>query len=171
MGRGYFSSHEIEVLKRNRYVNDVDDKRILYSNDFKKHFIQEYMKGKRPSQIFKESGFNVQILGDKRIERACSRWRQVYEAGGLDAFDGEKTRDLRKTKTTELEEQVETLTAKLKRTEEAYGEKRQKINDLQNELDNLRLMVVRLNKRNTELENQIEKLSTYSNSREAVQAL
>lgn len=83
MGRGRLTEEEIKELKNNPYVIDVDDSRIVYSNEFKKLFMEEYCAGKKPTQIFMEQGFDVKALGSKRIERACARWRESYNAGTL----------------------------------------------------------------------------------------
>ena len=83
MGRGRFSSSEIALLKANKYVIDVNETRIIYSNEFKHHFIKEYKLGKKPTCIFQEDGFSPEVLGSKRIERACARWREADAAGTL----------------------------------------------------------------------------------------
>ena len=74
MGRGNFTKTEMETLLRNPYVADVNEKSISYSTEFKFLFMNEYIKGKRPTQIFRDAGFDIGILGSKRIERAwCCR--------------------------------------------------------------------------------------------------
>ena len=83
MGRGNFTKAEMETLLRNPYVSDVNEKSISYSTEFKFLFMDEYMKGKRPTQIFRDAGFDIGILGSKRIERACARWKESYESGTL----------------------------------------------------------------------------------------
>ena len=37
----------------------------------------------RPVQIFRDAGFDIDMLGSKRIERACARWKESYESGTL----------------------------------------------------------------------------------------
>ena len=86
MARGKLSPEEVKILKENPYVSDVDDTRINYTNEFKFLFMQEYQRGKKPTQIFREAGFNTNILGLKRIERAASRWKKSYEAGSLGTY-------------------------------------------------------------------------------------
>ena len=54
MGRGNFTKTEMETLLRNPYVADVNEKSISYSTEFKFLFMDEYIKGKRPTQIFRE---------------------------------------------------------------------------------------------------------------------
>lgn len=90
MGRKSLKTEDVGDLTANKYVLDVDRGRIFYTPEFKKHFISEYNKGKKPSEIFRDAGFDPDVLGNKRIERACSRWRVVYNEKGLDAFDKDR---------------------------------------------------------------------------------
>ncbi len=91
MGRGKLSSDEIRLLSENPNVLEVNANRIIYTNEFKKRFMEEYLSGhKGPTQIFRDAGFDTAILGSKRIERAAARWRESYAAGSLGAYkDGE----------------------------------------------------------------------------------
>lgn len=75
MGRREFTEAEIQELEKNPYVDDVNSVRIIYSEGFKQHFVREYMKGIKPTQIFREAGFDVELIGYKRIERATARWK------------------------------------------------------------------------------------------------
>lgn len=84
MGRGQFTQAEIEELRENPHVHDVNRTSISYSKEFKQQFMEEYKKGKRPVQIFRDAGFDPVVLGSKRIERACARWKEAYRSGTLD---------------------------------------------------------------------------------------
>lgn len=79
MAKDRFTKEEIEVLKKNPFVINVNEVRILYSDDFKKHFIEEYRKGVGPTQIFRDAGFDPKVIGGKRIERAAARWRKAFK--------------------------------------------------------------------------------------------
>lgn len=83
MGRKELSVEEISILEKNPYVKSVDSLRIVYSEEFKKHFIREYIKGKSPSTIFREAGLVPDVLGNKRVEKAGYRWRKAYREGRL----------------------------------------------------------------------------------------
>ena len=83
MGRGKLSEEEIRILKKNPYVVDVNERGISYSEEFMFLFIREYVQGRKPTDIFRSAGFDTKILGSKRIERACARWKESYEAGTL----------------------------------------------------------------------------------------
>lgn len=78
MGKGKLNEQEQEILRSNRFVLNVSEARITYSKDFKNRFAEEYHAGKKPKQIFIDAGFDPQILGPKRIERAAAKWRKLY---------------------------------------------------------------------------------------------
>ena len=89
MARGMLSSAEMDILKKNPYVEDVNRQRILYTYEFKCFFMEQYLAGKRPVDIFRQAGFDVPMLGEKRIERATARWRAMYAANGMEALRGQ----------------------------------------------------------------------------------
>ena len=89
MARGMLSSAEMEILQKNPYVEDVNRQRILYTYEFKCFFMEQYLAGKRPVDIFRQAGFDVSMLGEKRIERATARWRAMYAANGMEALRGQ----------------------------------------------------------------------------------
>lgn len=78
MGRGSFTLAELHDLETNPNVIRVSDNRIIYTRAFKVHFVDEYRKGKKPTQIFREAGFDTKVLGSKRIERAAANWKETY---------------------------------------------------------------------------------------------
>ena len=96
MARGMLSSAEMDVLKKNPYVEDVNRQRILYTYEFKCFFMEQYLAGKRPVDIFRQAGFDVPMLGEKRIERATARWRAMYAANGMEALRGQVKADAKK---------------------------------------------------------------------------
>lgn len=83
MGRGKLTSEEIRILSKNPYVVSVNEDRIVYSDAFKKYFVKQYFMGEKPRDIFRSAGFDLKILGSKRVERASYRWRESFEAGTL----------------------------------------------------------------------------------------
>ena len=83
MSRQSFTEKQLQDLKDNPNVLEATSKRIVYTVDFKKKFIEEYRNGKGPREIFLDGGFDVDALGYKRIERASDRWRTAYNEGRL----------------------------------------------------------------------------------------
>ena len=61
----------------------VSEKSITYTNEFKIHFIAEYNNGKNSRIIFEEAGFDIDIIGIRRVENAGTRWRKAYKENGV----------------------------------------------------------------------------------------
>lgn len=83
MSKKLFTEEEIKVLSKNPYVKSVSSKGITYTEEFKHIFIAENEKGKLPRQIFEECGFDVDVIGMKRIKSSGNRWRTAYQANGV----------------------------------------------------------------------------------------
>ncbi|QQP11941.1 IS3 family transposase [Lysinibacillus agricola] len=83
MSKIIFSPKQILQLQKNPNVQQVSERTITYTDTFKSQFIDEYFAGKTPRQIFKEYGFDEEIIGIKRIEQSAFRWRKAYEKNGL----------------------------------------------------------------------------------------
>lgn len=83
MSKITFDEKTIELLRTNPYIAKVSEKSITYSDEFKRLFIEEYLKGKTPKVIFTEFGFDIEILGVKRYEQAAARWIRSYRKDGI----------------------------------------------------------------------------------------
>lgn len=73
MSKIIFSTKEIKKLQNNLNVQRVSERAITYIESFKNRFIDEYLVGKLPRQIFIENGFDVNVIGMKRIEQSAYR--------------------------------------------------------------------------------------------------
>lgn len=78
-----FTEEQKNILNKNPNVEAVESTRIIYTEAFKEYYVRNYLAGKKPTEIFIEAGFDPGILGNKRIERASSRWRKLYADGAL----------------------------------------------------------------------------------------
>ena len=67
MGKKYFTQEQVEQLRQNKYVKNVSEKAITYTEEFKEVFLLEYNEGKLPSQILDEMGFDYKVLGERRV--------------------------------------------------------------------------------------------------------
>jgi putative transposase len=86
-----FSTDQVAVLKANQYVKTASEKSITYTDEFKRHFMSESLQGKVAKQIFREAGFNVEVLGKHRIKSFAKKWRMRYrEEGSLSLEDKRK---------------------------------------------------------------------------------
>jgi hypothetical protein len=85
-----FSKEEQVLLLRNKNVTNVTDKSITFSDEFKVNSIQSYAKGKFPAEIFRDAGFNLNIIGNKNPRKCINRWKRIYLTIGEDGLMGEK---------------------------------------------------------------------------------
>jgi putative transposase len=83
MSKITFTDKEIKLLQKNTNVQRVSSLAITYTDDFKNKFMDEYLAGKFPKQIFEENGFDINVIGVKRIEQSAHRWKKAYEKDGL----------------------------------------------------------------------------------------
>lgn len=83
MSKITFNDEQIQILSKNPYVLKISNKTINYSEEFKRKFIVESSKGILPKQIFRNNGFDPNVLGIKRIEQCASRWRKKYLENGI----------------------------------------------------------------------------------------
>jgi len=120
MPRKFFNDIEIKSLSNNPYVKSVSSKGITYTDEFKRIFIAESNNGKLPRTIFQENGFDIEVLGIVRIQRAASRWRTAYKKEGVlglqDTRKGNSGRPTQKElsleeKNARLEAQIQLLRA------------------------------------------------------------
>ena len=68
MSKKLFSSKDIEILSKNKYVKKVSEKGITYIDEFKRLFIAENEKDKFPRNVFWECDYDIDIICLKRIK-------------------------------------------------------------------------------------------------------
>lgn len=109
-----FTEKEQIQLKCNPNVKAVSEKAITYSDEFKRHFIEEYEKGKFPREIFEKAGLDVGLIGIERVKASSKRWRAAYRKHGVkglqDARKDNSGRPMDRELT--LEEKIARLEAK-----------------------------------------------------------
>jgi transposase len=111
MSKITFTEKEIEILAKNPYVKSVSSKGITYTNEFKRLFISEYDNGKLPRQIFEENGFDIDIIGLRRVRSSTSRWCAAYKENGITGL--QDTRRINSGRPNEKELSLEEKYARL----------------------------------------------------------
>lgn len=135
MTQKIFTSQQLAQLKLNPYVKNVSAKAITYTEEFKGFFIDEYHKGKMPSEIFQEAGFDLEALGPIRIQKASRRWRSAYQEHGLVGLEDARKHTSGRPLERELspEEKYARLEAKLNLVE-AENELLKKLDQLERQM-------------------------------------
>jgi hypothetical protein len=81
-GKMRFSENEILQIESNANVLHVAERSIAYQPTFKLAAVLSYQEGKKPTEIFLEAGFNIEIIGRKNPLQCLKRWRKIYAAQG-----------------------------------------------------------------------------------------
>ena len=72
MSKIIFSDNEVKNLIKNKYVKNVTNKAITYTDEFKEKLVFETENYKKfPRPVWEECGFNIDIIGNARIENAA----------------------------------------------------------------------------------------------------
>lgn len=137
MSKKTFTDKEILELSKNKYIKNVTAKGITYTNEFKLQFIAEYKNGKTSRMIFEDAGFDVDIIGIKRIDSASQRWRDSYKNRGVLGLEDTRTLNSGRTLNRELtieevlskkDAEIEYLKAELELIKKLELQERQVIN-------------------------------------------
>ena len=86
MSKILFNEHQRRQIEANPNVASVSDRSIQYTAAFKLKAVQENLSGKGPVQIFKEAGFDLEIIGSQKAKSALSRWKNTYKTLGEKGF-------------------------------------------------------------------------------------
>ena len=72
MSKVLFTDNEVRKLRKNKYVKNVSNNSITYTDEFKEKIVFETENYKKfPRQVFEECGFDINIIGIKRAEDAA----------------------------------------------------------------------------------------------------
>ncbi|WLD92656.1 hypothetical protein [Alkalihalobacillus sp. AL-G] len=66
ISRRFFNEFQRKQLENNQNVRHVSDRSISFQPEFKVKAVKENLEGNGPMDIFKEAGFDVDIIGHKK---------------------------------------------------------------------------------------------------------
>lgn len=80
-----FTEEQTKELLKNE--NIVRCKRtIVYSKDFKINAVRLYEQGLNPQEIFRQSGFDLNIIGRRKPKSLIRDWNKVYKTKGIEGL-------------------------------------------------------------------------------------
>lgn len=111
MSNSIFTREQIEVLKQNPHIKKVSEKSITYTDSFKDIFLMENELGKSSRQVFKECGFDENIITVGRINECGKRWRKLRKENKKTGLSDTRGRPLERI--LNEEEKIERLKTKI----------------------------------------------------------
>ena len=82
MSRKILSEEQQQLLRQNPYIYSVTDTRINLTKEFKEIFLAEYKSGTSPRKILEDHGFDISIIGERRIWSISNHIRTEYKKYG-----------------------------------------------------------------------------------------
>ena len=77
MSKKLFTDVQVKKLSKNKWIKNVTNKEITYTNEFKYKLVKECENYKKfPQEVFRECGIDPEIVGKGRIEASAHRWRK-----------------------------------------------------------------------------------------------
>ena len=87
MSKRIFTQQQIVELRQNSNVLRCSEKSITYHKSFKIEAVRKYLnEGVPVMQIFKQAGFNLDIIGRKTPKHCLQSWRRVFAQKGAEGF-------------------------------------------------------------------------------------
>lgn len=82
MSRKRFTEEELNILRHNPYVYSVTSARMILTKEFKELFMAAYQAGGHPRAILENHGFDISILGERRVWGISQHIREEYNKYG-----------------------------------------------------------------------------------------
>ena len=82
MSRKQFTKEQLDILRQNPYVYSVTSSRLTLTKEFKQIFLTAYNAGGLPRNILEDHGFDISVLGERRIWSISQHIRDEYKKYG-----------------------------------------------------------------------------------------
>lgn len=82
MSRKLFTKEQQQLLRQNPYIYSVTEARITLTKEFKELFMTAYKAGELPRKILEDHGFDIDIIGERRIWSISQHIRTEYKTYG-----------------------------------------------------------------------------------------
>lgn len=93
MKKKIYSSEEKEILIKNKNIEKVTDKHVIYTKEFKLYAAKQSIENNKfPTEIFLEADIDIRIIGADAPKGCLRRWRNKYKSGGPQALLEKATR-------------------------------------------------------------------------------
>lgn len=82
MSRKIFTEEQQQLLRQNPYVFSVSATRLSLTREFKERFMAAYNAGDSPRKILEDHGFDIDVIGKKRVGNISQNIRHEYKVHG-----------------------------------------------------------------------------------------
>ena len=82
MSRQIFTPEQQQLLRQNPYIYSVTETRFSLTKEFKEIYLEAYRQGESPRKILEDHGFDINLIGDRRIWSISNHIRTEYKKYG-----------------------------------------------------------------------------------------
>lgn len=118
MSKRIFTREQIEEFLKNKNIKKCSEKSITYSKNFKMTAIKLYDQGLTSTEIFRQAGFDLNVIGKDKPKECLLRWNKIIKKKGVEGLNESRGRNSRgrpKTKNLSIKDKIKRL-----ETENAY---------------------------------------------------
>ncbi len=91
MSKRIFSEEQVKELLGNKHVTRCSEKSTTYHKDFKLLAIRQYQdEGWSANHIFKEAGFNLDVIGQDTPRYRLRDWLNLWKKKGAESLSKEQ---------------------------------------------------------------------------------
>jgi len=89
MNRRTFNQKQIAIIEGISAVSKCSERTITCAKEFKLKALKQYEEGMSPTEIFRQAGFDIQLIGEKTPRKSLGRWREIYRTKGINGIQTE----------------------------------------------------------------------------------
>lgn len=82
MSKRIFTKEQIEELLKNENIVRCSERSITYGKDFKIRAVKLYKEGLTSTEIFRQEGFDLNLMGKDKPKDCLRCWNRIYRAKG-----------------------------------------------------------------------------------------
>lgn len=114
MSKRIFSEEQLKVLHANPNIAKCSEKSITFSRQFKLHAVKAYYEqGQSANSIFKQAGFDLNVIGKATPKFRMRDWKKIYKTKGETALNTESRGRSGGKRSARAPDDVEYLQAKV----------------------------------------------------------
>lgn len=116
MSKRIFTGEQIEGLLKNKNVKRCSEKSITWSYEFKTAAVHLYKKGLTSTEIFRQAGFDLGVIGKDKPKGYLRDWNRVVRKRGLEGLSevrGKNSTGRPKTKNLTKTDKIKRLEAEV----------------------------------------------------------
>ena len=100
MSKRVFTNEQIKELLKNENVSKCSEKSITYTKNFKHNVLTLYEQGQTATEIFRQAGFNLDVVSKEQPDECLRRWKIIFKRKGIEGLSEVRGRNSIRTNST-----------------------------------------------------------------------